>query len=568
MANGSPMDDGRLTRRDALALGALTGAAGMAASGLGPASALAAPRTAGLRVRAADFGRGLTTPPLRAPSRFVLLGLRDAAGPALELHVRARRARGPWTGWHPLGRHAAHGPERPGRGAAAPDPLWTGSADELQLRASRRPRADLRVALVSVPRAALALVSARAAVSPHARASQLGARPPIVLRAGWGGDLLPPRELPSYGEVQLAVVHHTESANEYTAEQAPAVVLAIAKFHRDTRRWNDVGYNYLVDRFGTIYEGRAGGIDLPVIGAHAQGFNGVSAGISVIGSFTSAEPPGAVLEAVSRLIAWRLPLAGVPVDGQATVVSGGGSLSRFRAGTEVTLPRICGHRDVGSTACPGDRLHVRLPELRARTQGIAGVPVVRPEVSLGAIAARVRYGESVRFEGSVLAPDKTPQPGVAVRIEKRGPAGSWVRIATATTDADGAFVASAPWKRAGLVRAGALGSVSLPVNVGLTPVLEVAPDTTALAAGGVVTLRGRMRPPGTVKVVVQRRSRGRWRRVATVSRKARDAFAVPVRLRRPGAHRLLVSAGSTGEAASARPISVRVGPATGGAQGV
>jgi hypothetical protein len=448
------------------------------------------------------------------------------------------------------------------------DPLWTGSAEELQLRAARRPRADMRVALVSVPRAALALVAARAAVSPGAHAAQLGARPPIVLRTGWGGDLLPPRARPSYGQLQLAVVHHTDSANDYSAEQAPGVVLAIAKFHRDTRRWNDVGYNYLVDRFGTIYEGRAGGIDLPVIGAHAQGFNGISAGISVVGSFTSAEPPAAVLEAVARLIAWRLPLAGIPVSGQATVVSGGGSLSRFRAGAEVTLPRICGHRDVGSTACPGDRFHGKLPDLRSRAEGIAAVPVPRPDVSLGAAAARVRYGESARFEGSVLAPDKTPQPAVAVRIEKRGQSGSWIRIATATTDADGAFSANVPWKRAGLVRAAALGAVSLPANVGLTPALEVAPDTTTLAAGGVVTLRGRMRPPGTVKVVVQRRSRGRWHRVATVSRKARDAFAVPVRLRRPGAHRLLVTAGSTGEAARARPISVRVGPATGGAPSV
>ena len=78
----------------------------------------------------------------------------------------------------------------------------------------------------------------------------------------WGGDLVPPRVLPSFGEVDLAVVHHTESANEYTAEQSAGIVLAITKFHRDTRGWNDVGYNFLVDRFGTIFEGRAGGVDL------------------------------------------------------------------------------------------------------------------------------------------------------------------------------------------------------------------------------------------------------------------------------------------------------------------
>ena len=217
----------------------------------------------------------------------------------------------------------------------------------------------MRVALVAVPRAALALASVRAQ-APQADAAQLAGRPPIVLRAAWGGDLVPPRTRPAYGEVNLAVVHHTESANEYTQAQAPGVVLAITKFHRDTRGWNDVGYNFLVDRFGTIYEGRAGGVELPVIGAHAQGFNGVSTGISVIGSFTASEPPAAALDAVARLIAWRLPLAGIPVSGQVTVTSGGGSLAKFRSGAAVTLPRICGHRDVGSTDCPGDRLYADL----------------------------------------------------------------------------------------------------------------------------------------------------------------------------------------------------------------
>lgn len=559
------MDDARrsgLTRRHALALGALTGAAGLVRGGAGPAAALAAPRSFGLTVPADAFLRGGTTEPLRAPGRFVLLGVRDPSALGAALQVRARRAGGAWTAWAPLHAHVAHGPDRPGRGAGATDPLWTGSADELQLRASRRPRAAVRVALVGVPRAALALASVRA-VAPPAQAAQLGGRPPIVPRASWGGDLVPPRSLPAYGEVKFAAVHHTESANEYTQAQAPGVVLAITKFHRDTRGWNDVGYNFLVDRFGTIYEGRAGGTDLAVIGAHAQGFNSISTGISVIGSFMAVEPPAAALDAVARLIAWRLPLAGVPVSGQVTVTSGGGSLARYGSGAAVTLPRICGHRDVGSTDCPGDRLYADLPGLRARAQGQAGAPVVRPEVTLAA-GRRVPYGGQARFEGSVLAPDKTPQGSVPVRIEKRGPAGTWVRIADATTDAEGTFLTTAPWTRGGLARATAQGVSSLPVSVGVVPALEVKADVTALPAGGLVTLRGRMRPPGTVKVVVQRRTRGRWRRVAVVTRKARDAFAVPVRLRRAGSYRLVVSAGSTGEVATAKPIAVRVGPASGG----
>ncbi len=478
--------------------------------------------------------------------------------------MRARRAGGRWTDWYPLHEHAAHGPDRAGTGRGATDPLWTGPSDELQLRASRRPRRPVQVALVSLPPATRALIAAHAAAGPaRAHGSQLGVRPAIVSRAAWGGDLVPPRVLPSFGEVDLAVVHHTESANAYTAEQSAGIVLAITKFHRDTRGWNDVGYNFLVDRFGTIFEGRAGGVDQPVIGAHAQGFNSISTGISIIGSFMAVEPPAAAVDAVARLIGWRLPLAGIPVSGQVTVTSGGGSLSRYRSGVKVTLDRICGHRDVGSTDCPGDRLYVDLPSLRAKTRDLAGAPVVRPEVTLAA-AARVRYGGSAKFEGSVLAPDKTPQPSVPVRIEKRGPGGSWVTIARTTTDADGAFVASAAWTRGGLARANALQAVSLPVSVALVPALSVTADAATLVGPGLVTLRGSMRPSGTLKVVVQRRSAGRWRRVAIVSRKGRKAFAIRVRLPRTGSYRLVVSARSSGQVVKAKSIPVRVGPTSGG----
>jgi len=553
-----------LTRRHALALGALTGAASLTRAATGPAAALATPGSFGLHVPPDAFAHGLVTAPLRTPSRFVLLGVRDPSALDAALHVRARRAGGRWTDWYPLREHTAHGPDRAGTGRGATDPLWTGPSDELQLRASRRPRRPVQVALVSLPPATRALIAAHAAAGPsHAHSGQLGARPAIVSRAAWGGDLVPPRVLPSFGEVDIAVVHHTESANEYTADQSAGIVLAITKFHRDTRGWNDVGYNFLVDRFGTIFEGRAGGVDLPVIGAHAQGFNSISTGISIIGSFMAVEPPAAAVDAVARLIGWRLPLAGIPVTGQVTVTSGGGSLSRYRSGVQVTLDRICGHRDVGSTDCPGDRLYVDLPSLRAKTRGLAGAPIVQPEVTLSA-ATRVRYGGSVTFEGSVLAPDKTPQPSVPVRIEKRGPAGSWVTIARTTTDADGAFVTSAAWTRGGLARATALQSVSLPVSVGVVPALSVAADAATLVGPGLVTLRGTMRPPGTVTIVVQRRSAGRWRRVATVSRKARSTFTIRVRLPRTGSYRLVVSAGSTGQVATAKPIAVRVGPASGG----
>ena len=109
----------------------------------------------------------------------------------------------------------------------------------------------------------------------------------MIPRSAWGGDSVPPRSGPAYGQVQIAFVHHTVNANDYGPEDSAAIVLGIARYHRDHNGWNDVGYNFLVDQYGQIFEGRAGGMDLPIVGAQAQGFNSVSTGIALIGTFTS-----------------------------------------------------------------------------------------------------------------------------------------------------------------------------------------------------------------------------------------------------------------------------------------
>ena len=126
-----------------------------------------------------------------------------------------------------------------------------------------------------------ALPTARRAAcraAPRAAAREAGppggaAPPPIIPRSEWGGDSVPPRAGPLYGEVQIAFVHHTVTANDYAPEDSAAIVLGIARYHRNTNGWNDIGYNFLVDQYGQIFEGRAGGIDQAIVGAQAQGWN-------------------------------------------------------------------------------------------------------------------------------------------------------------------------------------------------------------------------------------------------------------------------------------------------------
>ena len=169
----------------------------------------------------------------------------------------------------------------------------------------------------------------------------------------------------------MAHVHHTAGTNTYTRLQAPAVVRAIQLYHVKGNGWNDIGYNALVDRFGTVYEGRAGGIDRNVVGAHARGFNTGSFGIAVMGDFRTVEPPPAAVDALVRTLAWRLDLA--HVDPLATFNGVSSGNERFGAGIPVFLRTISGHRDTGLTTCPGERLYARLGDIARRVAAL-GLP--------------------------------------------------------------------------------------------------------------------------------------------------------------------------------------------------
>ena len=153
----------------------------------------------------------------------------------------------------------------------------------------------------------------------------------------------------------MAFVHHTVNANTYTAETRPAIVLAIAKYHINSNGWNDIGYNFLVDRYGQIFEGRAGGIDQAIIGAQAQGFNSYSTGISNIGTFESVAQTDVAINAQAQLIAWKLAIHGVSPEGTVDLVSAGGESNRYASGRTITFQRVSGHRDADKTPLPRRR---------------------------------------------------------------------------------------------------------------------------------------------------------------------------------------------------------------------
>jgi uncharacterized protein with LGFP repeats len=163
-------------------------------------------------------------------------------------------------------------------------------------------------------------------------------------------------------------------------------VLGICRYHRNANGWNDICYNALVDRFGNLYAGRAGGVRKPIVGAHAQGFNAQTSGVAAIGTHTKTSITPATRRALVSYLAWKLAVHRLTATGKTTLISAGGAASRYAAGTKVRTNKIIGHGTVGLTACPGAALAAEIPSLRrlvqARIDGTGG-PVPPPTVPGG-----------------------------------------------------------------------------------------------------------------------------------------------------------------------------------------
>ena len=190
--------------------------------------------------------------------------------------------------------------------------------------------------------------------------------PRVVSRAGWGADENLRCKGPDYDDgVKAIALHHTAGSNDYTRAQAAAQVRAAYQYHAQTLGWCDIGYNALVDKYGTIYEGRYGGLDEAVQGAHIGGFNENTWGISMIGNYEIAQPTAALLESVTDLAGWKAAISGVDPESTVQLRSGGFRGSKYPAGTYAPVYGFFGHSDVHATACPGQYTTARWPQIRA-----------------------------------------------------------------------------------------------------------------------------------------------------------------------------------------------------------
>ncbi len=338
-------------------------------------------------------------------SGYGAVGVTWASGEAISeagitLEVRTREGDA-WGEWATMEYHDDHGPDADsaeGRNARpGTDPLIVGDVDAVQVKAAVDGREatvlpdDLSLAVIQ-PGAASESETETPAIStdpePGAgedttyddefeqreqeglslRASvKKAAAPTIYSRAQWGADeSIRNKKSLRYGTVSAGFVHHTVNANDYTEAQVPGIMRSIYAYHVKSRGWSDIGYNFLVDRFGRIWEGRYGGIDKNVVGAHTLGYNDYSFAMSAIGNFDLVEPPDVMLRAYGALFAWKLGLNGVAPASMSQQVG------------KSTFAAINGHRDAGKTACPGKYLYAQIPTVRSYAASAAPTPPAAP----------------------------------------------------------------------------------------------------------------------------------------------------------------------------------------------
>ncbi len=318
--------------------------------------------------------------------------------------------------------------------------------------------------------------------------------------------------------VKVGFVHHTVSSSTYSESQAAAQVRNLYAWYTDGLKYSDMAYNFLVDRFGRLYEGRYGGMDRPVVGGHTAGLNKNSFAVSAMGNFEEFNPAApqmsAIKESIAALMAWKLGLSKRDPGGQDTLVSNGSLNSGFwEAGEVATLNRVSGHRDAGNTACPGKFLYAQIPDIRARAAQIYRNGGGSPAPEIPDLITPDPVTDEFNFRGSGYG-DGVGLPRAGVLGQAR----------------DGKKAAGIlKHYLAGVAVGGTDDQRILRVALGTPKQTQIASDALSRGGGGFVIGRGksaliggadtkaRARVDGS-QVVIERKSGKKWRRVVSAPR--------------------------------------------------
>nr|WP_197516044.1 LGFP repeat-containing protein [Mycobacterium sp. 1465703.0] len=384
------------------------------------------------------LGPGVTVREISQDTPFSLVALTgDLAGTSTR--VRAKHPDGSWGPWYQTEYETAApdpgGPDQSGGATEGPrgtDPVFVGTTRTVQIAVTRpldapviQPRTappsekndlgykpasreqpfgqNISAVLISPPQA-----PAETHWTPPAGVLMPGQAPPVISRAQWGADESLRCGSPQYDNgIRAAVVHHTAGSNDYSPLESAGIVKAIYTYHSKTLGWCDIAYNALVDKYGQVFEGSAGGLSKAVEAFHTGGFNRNTWGVAMIGNFDDVPPTPIQLRTMGRLLGWRLGLDGVDPKGTVQLESAGSHYTTFPAGSIATLPTIFTHRDVGNTDCPGNAAYALMDEIR----DIASHVNDPPEELLRALQGGAIYDhwQAIGGTNSVLGAPTSPE---------------------------------------------------------------------------------------------------------------------------------------------------------------
>jgi hypothetical protein len=296
--------------------------------------------------------------PALAVGEFRMAAVSWRGGPTGGASMRIHRPGVGWSPWHVLHVDVSEAPDDVDPEERFSAPLWVDQADAVEIVLPDGVSDPALHRLTETDRA-VALLGHDAAGAQSTGGTSVGPGAPNVrMRTAWGARAF--RGSPAYSsDIKMSIVHHSATANGYSAAEVPSIIAGIQRFHQDGRGWNDIAYNFVVDRFGQLWEGRAGGVDRPVIGGHTFGANTSTIGICYLGTATSAAAiPAAALNSITHLLRWKFNQVHAVAPNRTTrytpVTSN--SASRHPAGVAATLNTVVGHSTMSRTECPGQAL--------------------------------------------------------------------------------------------------------------------------------------------------------------------------------------------------------------------
>ncbi|MDQ1439335.1 MAG: hypothetical protein QOK43_2964 [Acidimicrobiaceae bacterium] len=334
----------------------------------GVPTAWSAPAT---RMAVVDAAAGSTARHLAFPLSHLALrwqGSEDAV-----VQVRWQHMAGRWTAWRTV--EVSHDMSDHAHNLFYSGLLRLDGARDVQTRVAQGEASHVALAGFDTEHGPRHLTASPALPTASASLSNAAAGPPpVITRAEWGADESKRTGTPGFAPLRKLIIHHTDTDND--DPNPAATVRAVYAFHTDVRGWNDIGYNFLVDAQGRVYEGRYARDYKPgelhtgedtagrgVIGAHAEGANTGSVGVALLGTFSSVSPTNAAINGLQATLAWKADRADIDPSGSSDYVKADGTVLPG-------LPNIAGHRDTKSTDCPGDVVWNRLPRIRQQVQHI------------------------------------------------------------------------------------------------------------------------------------------------------------------------------------------------------